>query len=585
MHCLTAWGQWAVELLLCTATPPGGSGRCNPCNTLPHYLGAVGSGTPPIYCLTAGGSGQWNSCYALPHCLGAVGSGTPALYCLIAWGQWAVELLQYTASLPGGSGQWNSCNALPHCLGAVGSGTPAMCGPTSWGDGESRPGGGRCRKSGPPARHSHTAWAQWAVELVSRTASLPGGSGQCNSCNTLPYCLGAVGSATPAMHCLTAWGAVGSGTPAIHCLTAWGQWAVGSGAPAIHLTAWGQWAVELLQRTASLPRGGGQWNSCNVRAHQLGGRGVPPRRWSPPKERASCKALPHCLGAVGSGTHVTYCLTAWGQWAVQLLQYTAILPGGSGECNSCNALPHCLGGSGQWNSCNSLPHCLGAVGSGTLARHCNTALAQWAVERMSRTASLSEGSGQWNSCKALPHGTPARHCHTVWGQWALESLQCTVTAWGQWALVLLQRTASLPGGSGQWNSCNTLPHCLGAVGTGKPTMHCHCLGAVGTGTPAAHCFAAWGRWAVELLQGGACGGGAAAPNGPGTPAWGDGESCPGGGWCSRRGLRGAAAPKARARLCCVLCCVMLCCGVLCLSVQCRIALRCVALHVFGCCQH
>ena len=48
------------------------------------------------------------------------------MHCPTAWGQWAVEVLQCTASLPGGSGQWNSCNALPHCLGAVGSGTPAM---------------------------------------------------------------------------------------------------------------------------------------------------------------------------------------------------------------------------------------------------------------------------------------------------------------------------------------------------------------------------------------------------------------------------------------------------------------------------
>ena len=40
-------------------------------------------------------------------------SATPAMYCLTAWGQWAVLLLQCTASLPGGSGQCNSCNALP----------------------------------------------------------------------------------------------------------------------------------------------------------------------------------------------------------------------------------------------------------------------------------------------------------------------------------------------------------------------------------------------------------------------------------------------------------------------------------------
>ena len=84
-----------------------------------------------------------------------------------------------------------------------------------------------------------------------------------------------------------------------------------------------------------------------------------------------------------------------------LLQYTARLPGGSG----------------QWTSWNSFPHCLGAVGS----------------------------------------GPPGIHCRTAWGQWGVELLQCT---------------ASLPGGSGQWNSCNALPHCLGAVGSGTPAMHC-----------------------------------------------------------------------------------------------------------------
>ena len=40
-----------------------------------------------------GGSGQWNSCNALPHCLGALGSATPAMHCLTVWVQWAVELL------------------------------------------------------------------------------------------------------------------------------------------------------------------------------------------------------------------------------------------------------------------------------------------------------------------------------------------------------------------------------------------------------------------------------------------------------------------------------------------------------------
>ena len=61
--------------------------------------------------------------------------------------------------------------------------------------------------------------------------------------------------------------------------------------------------------------------------------------------------------------------------------------------------------------------------------------------------------GQW----AVGCGTYAMHCHTAWGHWAVELLQCTAT---------------VPGGSGQWNSCNALPHCLGAVGGISPTMLC-----------------------------------------------------------------------------------------------------------------
>ena len=182
--------------------------------------------------------------------------------------------------------------------------------PTSWGDGESWAGGGRSLISSAPAMHRHTAQGQWArelvqcsaalrggsgavgirtpvmhchtaeaVQLMQCTATLPGGSGQWNSCNALPHCLGAVGSGTPASHCLT---------------------------------AWGQWAVELLQSIATPPGGGGQWNSCNARAHQLGGRGVPPRRRSLAKERTSWNALPHCLGAVGSAIPTVHCLTTWG---------------------------------------------------------------------------------------------------------------------------------------------------------------------------------------------------------------------------------------------------------------------------------
>ena len=151
------------------------------------------------------------------------------------------------------------------------------------------------------------------MELLQCTASLLGGSVQCNSYITLPHCLGAMGSATPATH----------------CLTAWGWWAVEL-LQRTTLLLEGV-AVKLLQCTAALPGGGGLWNSCH--------------------------AVQHCLGAVGGGTPAMRCLTALRQRAVQLLQYTAPLHGGTG----------------QWSSCNALPYCLGAMGNGTPAVHCLTA--------------------------------------------------------------------------------------------------------------------------------------------------------------------------------------------------------------------
>ena len=68
----------------------------------------------------------------------------------------------------------------------------------------------------------------------------------------------------------------------------------------------GKWAVDLLQYTAALPGGSGQWDSCN--------------------------ALPHRLGAVGSGPPAMQRRTAWGQWALEFLQRTASLPGGVVWC-------------------------------------------------------------------------------------------------------------------------------------------------------------------------------------------------------------------------------------------------------------
>ena len=69
------------------------------CHAAPSVLSA--------WCRTAWCSALHCTVCALLHCCcgqRAVGSGTPATHCLTAWGQWAVQLLQCTASLPGGSG-------------------------------------------------------------------------------------------------------------------------------------------------------------------------------------------------------------------------------------------------------------------------------------------------------------------------------------------------------------------------------------------------------------------------------------------------------------------------------------------------
>ena len=91
------------------------------------------------------------------------------------------------------------------------------------------------------------------------------GSGQWNSGNALPHYLETVGSATPAMHCVTT-----CGQRAVELLLCTARLPRGSG----------QWIF--LQCGAIPPRDGGQWNSYNAPAHQLGGRGVLPRRRSLP---------------------------------------------------------------------------------------------------------------------------------------------------------------------------------------------------------------------------------------------------------------------------------------------------------------
>ena len=156
-------------------------------------------------------------------------------------------------------------------------------------------------------------------------------------------------------------------------------------------------------------------------------------------QQNSCDALPHHLGAVGrataaksysnaagSATPPINCLTAYGQWAVEHLQCTVTL----------------LGRGSQWNSCTALPRCVGAVGTGM---HC------------------LGGTGRCTSFNALPHclgavdsATPSMQCHTPWGQCAVELLLCTAT---------------LLGGNGPWNASNVVPLCLMAVGNGTPSKH------------------------------------------------------------------------------------------------------------------
>ena len=173
-------------------------------------------------------------------------------------------------------------------------------------------------------------------------------------------------------------------------------------------------------------------------------------------------------------------------------------------------------GSGQWTSCFWLPRCLGAVDSGTPVGHCRTTLGQWAMDLLLPAAPLSRGcglraahchSGQWNSCITPSHflgaarsGSPAACCLIAWGQRAVELLPCN---------------AVLPGGSGQWNFCCTLLHRLGqwavdillhiallSRGSGQWNSCItppHPLLAAGSGSRAACCLTASGQRAVADL--------------------------------------------------------------------------------------
>ena len=130
---------------------------------------------------------------------------------------------------------------------------------------------------------------------------------------------------------------------------------------------------------------------------------------------------------------------------------------------------HCHNALGQWAAdlFNALPHCLGVVGSGNPAMHCYNARGQRVVDLLQCTATLRGGSGEWNSCNAVHdclraggNGIVALHHLTMWGEWALQLLQCIATPCAG-------------------NSCYAPPHYLGAVGSGLVQCTALLLGGSG----------------------------------------------------------------------------------------------------------
>ena len=150
--------------------------------------------------------------------------------------------------------------------------------------------------------------------------------------------------------------------------------------------------------------------------------------------------------------------TAWGQWAVELLQHTAAPPGGSGKWNPCG---HTV--LGQWAVVRS--YCLGAVGTRSPSAHRRTTLGQRAVEFLRYTAAQPWSSGKWIACGTVP---------------------CALR---QGAVELLQYTAAPPRGTTEWNSHVSLLHCSGHCNSYRTPPHS--LGAAGRESSAA-CPTQWG---------------------------------------------------------------------------------------------
>ena len=151
---------------------------------------------------------------------------------------------------------------------------------------------------------------------------------------------------------------------------------------------------------------------------------------------------------------------ALGQWTEGLLQHAAPVHGGSGHWDSCHTV---LGGTWKSDSCCKL-HTVLVLGSGSHTIRCCSALAHSTMGIPQYNAATSRGRGPWNSCCTLPNclgvlgsGTLTTHCRTTPEPWAVE---------------LVHYIAAVLGDSGRWSSCNAPSHCLRAPRRGTCAKQC-----------------------------------------------------------------------------------------------------------------
>ena len=281
MHCHTTWGQWALQLLQCSASLLGGSGQCNCCDALPHCLGPVGSATPTVATASSAkitvapaggpahcGSGTAHHPQAVWQCIAGValptdpkkrGSALQEFQCLLPPGSEAVHCRSSTAQCPKTVRQYIAGVPLSRQRPPPGQvfPSPQLVGPRIAG------------------------------------AALPTAHRQC-------------GSALQEFHCLLPPGseAVHGRSCTAHCPKTLRQYIAG---------------VPLFRQRP--PRGqvfpsdgescarGGRclWSACrgrqppSARAHQMGGRGVLPGRRSLPMERLRGMAAPIGAGPPAQG--------------------------------------------------------------------------------------------------------------------------------------------------------------------------------------------------------------------------------------------------------------------------------------------